>query len=505
MPPLPVPQSNPQLPRPIFTGDQFGAAQGRALGQLGGAITDAGRVIQQRQAQRDVSRLNVELTKAQAELTVEWQERLRTADPNDDNLAADFLRDRVQARLSDIEGSVNTAEGREHFARLSAGVSAGFFTTAHAGQASLAETSAVLEFQQVQNQLTDAVSTDPMAFESSLAALELSADGLQAVNGLSSEARLKLTAPAQRDLALTAARGVIDRDPALGQELVESGTFSQYLDAGDKLSLINYSRSVVSAQEAAARAEEEKQASLATTEYLRAAVGPDGAINQSAIPSLIGQLVRDPRLASAAGADQGRTIFNLLDGLASRGDGEKSVGVFQGLWDRAGLPPGSPERPTAQEVLAQVGPGLRLSDAQDIIKRLDDGFTPQGRIRVALTDQLFKAAREQLSNRAGAGLPDPEGELAFSDFQAWAAPELQRLVDAGTPVAEIFAINGPLYGRVNQFQRSTRTPEARARSRAIRFGDPTTLPPPTPAPRPSAAPEGRRTVEDAEKFLAGGQ
>ncbi len=63
MPPLPVPKSSPALPQKIFSGDQFGAQEGRALQQLGAETTQLGGVLRQRKTQKEISALNAEIAK----------------------------------------------------------------------------------------------------------------------------------------------------------------------------------------------------------------------------------------------------------------------------------------------------------------------------------------------------------------------------------------------------------------------------------------------------------
>jgi len=510
MPRIPVPQSDPQLPRPIFSGDQFGAQQGRALQGLGESVQRAGQVVTQRQTQRELSSLNAEIAKAQAELTVEWQETLRTADPNDDQLATNFNA-KVKQRLDSIGQKATTREARDYFTRAAAGLSGNFIVTTNAGMANLAEVKAVSDFETTLNSMTDAVSADPLSFDTTLPMLDIMADGFQQAGGLSTETRLKLVNDQKRALARAAARGLIDQNPAVARELIGAGSYSEYLTGDDKASLINYADGAIAAQEAARRKALEDAASQATTEYLRGAVNPDGSIATQNLPALLSGIARDPRLATGPGSDQQRAIFNMIRGLAETEGSGASVrtdpAVFRSLWDGAALPPGSPGRPTRAQVLNRVGSGLKITDAENILKRLDNGFTPEGEMQNTFSKQLEKAARATLATQRDVSIPDPEGERSFAEFQSWALAEERRLLDSGVPTAEIYAPDGPLYANINRFQRDPRTDEARARRRAYSRGQAATIPPRAPVAPPEAAlpPEGRRTAADAEKFLRGEQ
>ena len=90
MPTLPTPVSRPKLPEQIYTAASQGAAAARANQDLARSITGLGEALIQRQTRREITQRNAEYAKAQAELTVQWQETLRTADPNDPEVANRF-------------------------------------------------------------------------------------------------------------------------------------------------------------------------------------------------------------------------------------------------------------------------------------------------------------------------------------------------------------------------------------------------------------------------------
>lgn len=459
MPRLPVPDSNPTLPRPVYSGEQFGALQGRALQGLGQTVSDVGDALLERQAQRELSTLNAEFAKAQAELTIAWRERLRTADPNDENLASDFQQE-VQARLTAIGGMAKTREAKEHFTRLSAGLSANMLTTTTAGQMDLAEVKALSDLDTSLNQLADSVSADPGSYAATKVSLEIMLDGFQRSGGLSTEARLKLSGEAKRNLARSAARGLVEANPQRARELVASGAFSEDLTGDDRAQLISYADGAIAAQEAARRKATEEAASLATTEYLRAAVRPDGSVDTAAIPALMAAVVRDPRLANAPGADQQRTMFNMLRGLAEAEASGKSLrtdpSVFRDLYSRSVLPPGDPNRATEAEIFGAVGEGrLTREDANALLDRRKGENTTEGRIFNRMQETAFSAAARFIAGSDDIALQDPQGAIQNVAFQNWALTEIERLRETGMPTQEIFAPGGPIMGRIPQFKRST--------------------------------------------------
>lgn len=455
MPKLPTPQSHPALPRQVFSGDQFGAAEGRALSEFGGAVTRFGGVLAERQTQKEISTLNAEIAKAQAELTVAWQERMRTADPNDTQLAENFQQE-VQARLQQIGGMASTREAKDYFTRAAAGVGANFLVSTSAGEARLAELKAVSDFETTLNQFTDSLYADPMSFDTTLPTLNIMLDGFQRSGGLSTEARLKLQNDSTRAAARAAAQGLIAQAPEAAQNIISSGSYSQYLTADDKATLLGQARAAQRAQEAAARKVLEDQASAATSEYLGAVVNADGTINQAALPQAMAAIARDPRLANAPGADQQRTVFNLMRSLADAGDRPQRTdpATFQQLYARATLPPGDPNRATEQDIFDAVGAGrLTMSDANGLLDRRKGENTDYGRARNALEKTLFDTAARYLTGSADLTLADPEGALQYAQYHSWALGKVRELQDKGAPLEEIYGPASPLYSNLEQFKR----------------------------------------------------
>lgn len=452
MPKLQVSPSRPRLPQPVYTGDSQGAAVARADAKLAGQFADLGDRLTQRQTQNEISQLTAEFAKAQAELTVEWEETLRTADPNDTEVASRFQQ-RVEDRLDKLGEMAKTREAEQFYSRASSGLSAGFLTTTSRGQAGLRETAAVQNWQTMLNQSADATRANPDDFAAHLATADILLDGQQAAYGLSTEKRLVLETQARRELALANAIGRIDKSPAEGRAAVEAGVYSEFLDADDTARMVNYATAQENAQRAARERAIDENAKAASSQYLSALVAPNGSIDKKNLPGILGQIANDPRYLGNPGEQ--RAVFNMLEAMADDGDGKTDAAVYDALKQRALLPTGDPNRLTREEVFYNTGPNgpLTFQAANSLIDRLDQKDTPEGRNRIELEDSAFRAARTVLTESSSDLIPieDPNKLLAYQNWSIWARDYIQR-DNGATPINDLYAANGPLLSALPRFQ-----------------------------------------------------
>lgn len=479
MPRIPVPQSDPALPRQVFTAESQGAGLARGLQDVGSGLTQVGEVLQQRQVQREISTLNASFATAQAELTVAWQETLRTADPSDPDTADRFRQQQVQSRLEALGEQANSREARAHYERLSAGLGASFLVSTEAGMANLAEVAAVQSFDQFKNQFSDALSADPLAFETTLPLMKAGIEGYVQSHGLSREAALTLESEAVGDAAMAAAFGRIDADPKSGRAFVEAGGFSEHIDAQQKARLVSYANSQEAAREAARQRAIDERAKVASSTYLSAVVSPDGSVNPAAVPAALGQIARDPRYLGNP-AEQ-RALFNMIESLADDPAGgleKTNPSLFLEYNRRALLPPTDPDRLTRGEVFKKVGSGLTRANSSYLIDRIDRKDTPVGRNIALLQDS---ALRQGLLALTGKGdftqVEDVNSGLAYQNWQIFATDYIEQ--DAGrTPPEKLYAADGPLLSALPRFQQKTEMQQRLGESGLFPPLDPSSVPAP---------------------------
>lgn len=460
MPKLPTPQSTPKLPQNIFTPESQGAAAARAQGELGGAISQAGQrvgaAITQRKTQGEISKLNSEFATAQAELTNQWRETLRTADPNDDTTAERFRNDVVKPRLEAMRELANTGESKAYFDRAASGLGAGFLVSTEAGQQGLRETAAVQNWDTFKNQMGDSLIADPLSFDTSVAMIDIQVDGLVASAGLSTEKGLVLKAEALTEAAVASATGLINQDPEAGRAEIEAGAFSEFIDASQKQRLLNYADSQERAQEAARVAARKEASAFRQTDYMKEAINQDGTINTAAIPELQGRLLRDPLLAGDPAA--ARAMNNFLEQLVDDESGsaaQTDPAAFDDFMSRSALPPGHPDRPTRNEILFSVGRTLSKEDAGFLMNTvIDEKGSDRDRIATSFRNESLRNSRVFLTGSGDLSfVSDPEKILNYDKFVKFATVREVQLKEEGKTPDEIWAPDGPIMGQLQNFNR----------------------------------------------------
>lgn len=449
MPRIPTPVSDPKLPQQIFTAEGQGATAARAQQDLAQSVVGLGAALQQRQTQREVSRLNAEFAKAQAELTVDWQETLRTADPNDLETAERFRNEKVKTRLDQIGELAETREGKDYFSRLSAGLGANFLVTTESGMAGLAEVAAVQSFETVKNQMADAAGADPLSFDTNVASTKMMINGFVSAHNLSREAALKLESEAISEVAFAAGMGRITANIAEGRAFVEAGGYSEFLDTSKKAQLISYANSLEASQRAAAERAKQELADATSVSFVRRAINPDGSINTEAIPALQAELFRNANISGDR--ETAMTTSRFLDGLLSGGATQKlnSPAVQADLLRRASLPPGDPNRLTANEALGFAGRGVDFTFINNqLIPTIQRAASPDGQNDNERVKAHLSLVRGQLG--LGEGIfssvtNNPRAQQAFDEYQTWFYTELARRQDTGETLTTILNPASPAF------------------------------------------------------------
>lgn len=377
----------------------------RANQRLAGSVVGLGEALIQRQTQREVSKLNAEFAKAQAELTVEWKETLRKADPNDPSTADNFRREKVQRRLDELKGLAKTREAKDYYTRLSSGLGANFLEATEAGMDHLSEVAAVQSFQTVKNQMSDAMSADPLSFEATLPTVNTMIEGYVQSYGLSRENALKLATETREDLAFSAARGRIDLDPVNGRAFVEAGGYSEYLSPAQKAQLLNYADGLKSSQDAAFKRAREEASTSAQVDWMQKIGTADFDFKA---------MTNDPRLAHDP--DAMRALASAARAADEGAAGSTAMKDFNFQNDLGAVLRG--EITDSRYILTQVANGrYDMSRANSILGVLTGNKTPEGELRNAAFSRFEKIASDKLvKGNPLAGKTDPLGRTRWAQF-----------------------------------------------------------------------------------------
>lgn len=444
MPRIQILQSRAAAPEPTERGkrtaEQFGAGVGRALQEFGGEVKQVGNIVQRREEQGEISRMSAEMATAQADLQNLWQETLRTADPNDTELAERFVTEQVAPRLDEIGGSASTRAGRLFFDKLGAGVQADFTARTATGEADLAGLAAMNNMQTAANRLTTAVRNDPSFFPAAVDSFELMAEGLIATGGLSRADALRAQTQIQANMAASAIMGNMEFDPVGTRADIESGAYGEFIGGKQADQLIQRTKAVERAQKADARAArveaerlEDKQFETTESELVGELIDDDGNISVPPgwFSRVENELDGDPK--------RQRTSLNLGRAIQNQETTVKSDPfVVQDFEARAVLPFGDDNRTNETEInQAVVDKQLTLADRSKLLAALEVSATPEGkRIQTKLETTLKGLVKAIDGSNPITGFIDVDGAQRAAAFRNSMTDFFYDNLNSGTLTAD---------------------------------------------------------------------
>jgi DNA-binding transcriptional MerR regulator len=446
MPRIPQTRSNPQLPRKIFSAQTEGAAIGAAFEDVGGELEQIGGLLQKRQEQREIATLNAEFARKRAELTVEWQETLRTADPSDLETADRFRQERVASVVDELGSFAKSAAAKNHLTALTAGLDANFLVTTEAGMATLAEKAAVQSFESFKNRYADAVSADPDNFELTVGEIDTAISGYVSVHNLSTEAGLTLATEAKNEAAMSAAFAQIRANPARGRELVSAGVYSEFIDAGDKARLLSHADTVERAQLAAIEKAQERARDQFSSDIF-ARVYKDGRVQPTEIPDMVQAVATSPVMRGDP-AEQ-RAMISALNAMVDEGS---STDAHNSNYQRDLRAVMRGDITTRTEIWEAVGRGdYPAARANDLFDVLDGNGTEEGRLRNSLLEDLEReASAELVKDNPVTGFQDAEGRRKYTDVMAGIQRALDDRREQGLPGLEDPQVRDAMRARIQQ-------------------------------------------------------
>lgn len=249
MPRIVVPRSDPRLPQQIFSGDQFGAQQGRALQGLGDSVARVGDRIDEMRAKRqalkeqaEISQINQELATRQADLLIEQQRMFEEGDPADEALAAAFEQ-KVENSFLELRAFARTEKARTFLAEREASVVSNFRVSTAAKAADLAGVQRAKEFSTAARTLSAAVVSSPSFYDEAVEQVD------SALAGLLPAERVK--ANMQEHAALVEARVeglILQQKPQQALAELQEGHYDRRIDGDTKARLMRAANGAVKAE-----------------------------------------------------------------------------------------------------------------------------------------------------------------------------------------------------------------------------------------------------------------
>lgn len=218
--------------------EDFGAGSAREFGNLGETVGRFGDVMQQREEQEQRTKLNVDMSEAQAKLTVELQKQTQDGTLNTD----DFMKT-VGATMDQAQEDLTTPGARRDFEKNRAELSAHFLTSAASNQAVLAGDKAKASYSTGLENRSSSIMQDPSDQNFQLA-LRQQSDSVQVAidGGLPAKLGPELQRHGETELAKSWIKGWMIKNPDVAEAKIKAGEVDQYLTGDQKYTLLSEAR-----------------------------------------------------------------------------------------------------------------------------------------------------------------------------------------------------------------------------------------------------------------------
>lgn len=456
--------------QPGYTADQFGAQQGRALESLGAATMGAADVVAKRLDQENTSDVTQKLTKANADLAMDLQNTIRTAEPGDKKVFEEYNK-RVEDTLGKIGEEASTISARNFYGEASARIKGQLSQTAASGQAELAGIKAVTDYTDTLNNLSSATLADPSSVGLQRELHKQAINNLVATGQLPRHKAIELEKNGDTAIAKSSIRGWTQLDPEYAKKKLKSGEFDNELGAEGKIQLFGEIEQAVRAKEIDAERRRAQQERVVKQQQQQTQ-------NDFLVQMTEGKLDTKTILNSnleAFGSGSKEQFLNMMKVANSPEERLKTNGnVMVDLYTRIHLPDGDPNKLVDENELNKFfGNGLSMVDLNRLRDEMQGKQTDAGRIESDLKNQVMEIAKGKLTkSNPLTGFKDPVGDEQMQRFMVFFFEEYKARRAKGESAVELLSPDSPKYLGKNIAQ-YVRTPQQIMRDLAPKRQAPT--------------------------------
>jgi hypothetical protein len=427
------------------SGYYSGQAMSSGIRALAGGVQE----VEQHIAQNETGKLAADFATAQAELTTQWNEVAKKADPNDHEAANRFMTEVVRPRLDQMGDGLLTQQGQSLYQKAVAGLHADLFAKTTADQASLAGQAAIVNLDTVKNQLSQTVRNDPSGFKGALAMANITTEGLVSTYNLPRDKALVLGQQVREEIAKSAFIGMADKNPTAARAALAAGEFNDYFDGTTAKTMDSYAEAQMKAETEAQKAavietrRQQKEAYQSSSAALSASLVDPQTGDLRVPPDYFKNLIQTAQMPEADSGEI-RAAINMGQSIIK----EQQVGMkavtdpqtYVSFRDRMFLGSADKNVLTLRDVYQARSQG-QLSDKdftffRGAVEAANKGETasPQEKDFNA----SLKSLKHYISNSNGL-VPDAVGDDRFYQFQSDAAEMAQRMKTQGKSWDEIKA------------------------------------------------------------------
>ena len=467
MPRIRTYQSQVGIPTPSGINSQAAANAGAARGDatssfandVGAGISFLGQRLEQQEIADDQTKTATNLAEYQAQKTIEWKDALAQADPNDTEFSQKWMNEVFNPGLEAFAEKLQTAQGRQQYARAAAEMRANFSIKTALGMSELQGINAYNMAVSMGNNLSSSIRADPNNFSSSLSLAEFYLEG----SGLDADKKLEMKAKWGKEFSLARLYGVAQTNPEAAQAELDGGRLDRYLDATDKETAAAHIRTMENVQKAeqrevalAERQRQEAEFSKITDEIFRKQpILPDGT--RGSYPGMMRDIQNMPATTPEQVALKRALANDLESTIAAQktGVGEsEDASTVRNFWQRAYLPPSDPNRLTPAEVLqARADQRIKGATRDDLLQAVTGQHDPARKDASSDFEKWLPDYKSMITRSSGInGLPDPTGDQRWGEFEAQARTIMRDGLAAGM---SLDAIKERVLREMPRFQRST--------------------------------------------------
>ncbi len=441
---------------PAYSADQFGALQGEATAKLGEAVTGAAHHVAKRLDQENTSDVTARLAKAHADLAIELQNTIRTAQPGDKKVFEDYNK-RVDETIGKIGDDASTQSARTYYSEASARIKGQLYKTSDDGQAELAGVKAVTDYQTTINSLSAATLADPSSLALQRELHTQAVKNLVATEQLPTDKAMKLHQQGEEAIVKSSIRGWAQLNPGYAKEKLKSGEFDKELGAEGKLQLLGEVDQAQRAKEIDIERQRVQQERVVKQQQQQT--------QNSLLEQLTkGELNTKDILNSNLEAFGSGSKEQFLQLAKARNSAEEKLKtdptVMIGLFNRIHLPDDDPNKLTDENELNKyAGNGVSFPDLNRLRGEIQGRGTEAGRIESDMRKNVLEIAKGKLTkSNALTGFKDPVGDEQYAKFLAGFADDYQAMRQAGKSARELLDPKSPDYLGANMDQ-YVRTPQ----------------------------------------------
>lgn len=385
---VPVPQPDAGAASAVASAARSTGAMFRQLGQTAEGVFDT---IDKYKGREETSALTNAYAQGFAQLTQNWNETIKSADPNDTSVADKWREQVLQPFLDTFgEDQSSSTAGRDLRQRLQAQMQMHFFDKTIADQSAMSGAAVQSNLEASGNALSAAAFADPSSFETSIKILDTAIDAQIASHAVTASQAAQIRSQVRDTLAKQIASGAFyglsNINPSAAIDELNDGKFLPYFNGSEVQSLTAHAteqeRIRVSQEHSAqdwADKQAKKQYDAKVSEAQATLIQPDGSI--AITPDYFSKLKEASNLPGARMDPEGtRAAVNfgraILEEQESGGIVASDPHVYEDFGKRLLLPDNDATRLTSDEIYkARIDKRLSSKDATfylSALKNLDE-------------------------------------------------------------------------------------------------------------------------------------